>query len=119
MADLNFTPQKKSMSLRRGKGGSFRVNFKNADGTPNTSLPTTGWASQIRMKESLDAELLMSFNVDGSTADEGYVTLSFTGDMVAAMPAKAKKGFWDLDCADADDCYVAGPVEIEGEVTDS
>ena len=118
MADLNFVPEKKSIALRRGKGGSFRVDFKDADGDP-IALPTTGWASQIRVKELIDAELLMTFTIDASTAASGYVTLSFTGDMVAAMPANAKKGFWDLDCADADDCYVAGVVTIEGEVTDS
>jgi hypothetical protein len=116
MADLDFTPEETNLALYRGKGGSFTMVFKDADGDPMV-LPTTGWAAQVRLKPTITAELLMSFTVDGSSADEGSVVVSWTGADVAAVTAK--RGYWDVDCADADDVYTNGTVTFEGEVTDS
>lgn len=114
MGLLDFTPADEDLGLYRGKGGSFEIEFTDDDDQP-MSLPTTGWKSQVRVKPQIDAELLMEFTIDASNAGAGSVIVSWTGSQTA--PVIPKKGYWDIDCADADDVYMNGVVTFEGEVT--
>lgn len=76
------------------------------------------WLSQLRRLED-DTEVV-SFSVDTSEADTGYITLSLTSEDTIALP---QKGVWDLQVTDSTASpfivrtFVKGTFELIKDVT--
>lgn len=74
--------------------------------------------SQVRRRRSLTSDLLLTFDVDDSSAADGVIVLSSTGDDTGAI-ARAGTYRWDLQYSKAGAVVtvMAGPAVVDGEVT--
>jgi len=99
MADIDVTPAQLDLTLYAGDGLKLRFVFTlSATGDPWEGADGD-WEAQVRTAEA-DPDILVSFVIDDSDADDGIIIASLTGDdtrsILAAITGPVKNCYWDL-----------------------